>query len=194
MKEEIVISYNSSFNDYEIKDDHAVFFIINRKNMKFEVIVDLDDLQRLIEYDYKWQSWYNKNNDSWYIRRSDYYVNEKGKSSPKRLMLHRWVINVSSKEDYVDHINHNTMDNRKCNLRITNNSENSKHRKGANKNNKTTGVRNVCYVQDENIYRVQIMKNGERFLWIFPANQFDEACEFAKVKRKELFGEFAGNG
>ena len=70
------------------------------------------------------------------------------------------------------------------------------HRKGANSNNKT-GVRNVNLVNKyggKQVYLVQIMKNYRRYVWEFELDQFEEACEFAEKKRKELFGEYAGNG
>lgn len=86
------------------------------------------------------------------------------------------------------HKSHNTLDNRKENLEESTWAENVQLRSRANKNSKT-GVRNVSYIEDENSYWVQIMKHGERFKWIFPADQFDIACEFAINKRIELFGE-----
>lgn len=98
----------------------------------------------------------------------------------------------AKKDEVVDHINHDTLDNRKCNLRITTNDKNVKNRKGANKNSKT-GVRNVHWIESANEYWVQIMRKGISYKWTFSANQFEEACKFAEEKRKELFGEFAGN-
>ena len=41
----------------------------------------------------------------------------------KRVRLHRWLMECPS-DKIVDHINHNTLDNRKCNLRIATKSEN----------------------------------------------------------------------
>ena len=46
----------------------------------------------------------------------------------KRIRLHRWVTNCPSKL-MVDHINHNTLDNRKCNLRIVSHFGNQQNRK-----------------------------------------------------------------
>lgn len=37
------------------------------------------------------------------------------------------------------------------------------------------------------------LEKGERYKWIFPLDQFEEACQFAEIKRQEIFGEFAGN-
>lgn len=46
----------------------------------------------------------------------------------------------------------------------------------------------------KNVYRVQMMRNGVRYKRDFTVDQFKEACEFAEKKRKEIFGEYAGNG
>jgi hypothetical protein len=91
----------------------------------------------------------------------------------------------------VDHINHDTLDNRKRNLRITTNDKNTQNRKGANSNS-STGVRNVNWGYKRSEYWVQFQKNGEKFKWIFPLDKFDEAVKFAEKKRKDIFGEFAG--
>jgi hypothetical protein len=112
----------------------------------------------------------------------------------RTIHLHQFVLGGC---DCVDHINHDTLDNRKDNLRIITRSNNSANRKGANSNNKTTGVRNIHLVTrygGKQLYLVQIMKKGKRYKWEFGLDEFDEACEFAEIKRKEIFGEYAGNG
>jgi len=97
----------------------------------------------------------------------------------------------AQKGQCVDHVDHNTFDNRKSKLLISNDNLNLQNRKGANKNS-GTGVRNVHLITKYGVkqeYWVQIMKNGEKFKWEFGLNEFDEACEFARQKRIELFGK-----
>lgn len=95
--------------------------------------------------------------------------------------------------EYIDHKDFNTYNNRKSNLRITDNCQNNQNRNGANRNNKTTGIRNVNYIKKSNEFWVQFRKEGIDYKWVFPINKFKEACKFADLKRKELFGEYAGN-
>lgn len=53
---------------------------------------------------------------------------------------------VSDRKIKVDHIEHDRLDNRRINLRITDNSSNTKNRKSKNSNNQT-GYRNVSFVK-----------------------------------------------
>lgn len=151
-------------------------------------------MQKLIDLNYSWHRAYYKKIKGYYACATEYFETEDGKSKHRTILLHTYLTN--SKNKYVDHKNHNTLDNRKDNLRVTNNARNSQHRNGANKNNKT-GVRNVHLVTrygGKQLYLVQLMKNGERYKWEFELNEFEEACKYAENKRQELFGEFAGGG
>lgn len=133
--------------------------------------------------------WFEKINN-YYVKASEYHSDIK---RCRPVYLHRFVTNAKE-HDYVDHKeNTRTLDNRKQNLRVTTNDFNSQNRRGANKNNKL-GVRNVCYIEKNDEYWVQFSNQGKRYKWVFSGNEYDKACKFAKEKRKELFGEFAGKG
>lgn len=127
----------------------------------------------------------------YYVCCSEYIGVENGLSKYKIHYLHRWITNATDNE-YVDHKDHDTFNNLEENLRVTTNSKNNQNRKSANSNN-TTGHRNVNWGNNKRFYVVQFMKNGERYRWEFSLDQFQEACNFADIKRVELFGEFAGN-
>jgi len=147
-----------------------------------------------LELDGKIFARYNWSNQQYYAsmnRRSG--VDKNGKPKYHLVRLHKYILGIDryDKSVFVDHINHDTLDNRRENLRIVQAGNNSANRKGANSNS-STGVRNVSYIGGK--YLVQIMKNGIRNKWDFGKDQFDEACEFAEQKRKEIFGEYAGNG
>lgn len=102
-------------------------------------------------------------------------------------MLHRFVVNANSAL-VVDHYDHNTLNNRKYNLRIAEKSNNEKNRKSKNSNNKS-GYRNVSMVDGKWIVQLQIKGKNTRL------GSFDdvhEAGEFAKEMREKYYGEFAG--
>jgi hypothetical protein len=76
-------------------------------------------------------------------------------------------------------------------LRISKIKENSRHRRGLNKNN-TSGYRNVSWDKRSQDWMVQLQDNdGHNRVW----RHFEtaiEASKFAEKKRKEFYGEFAG--
>lgn len=107
------------YHNYEIQNDIVKIFL----NEDTYFIIDLSDFLRIIKC--KWH----------FI--NGYVKNSSGK------FLHRLIMNCSDRK-VVDHINHNTLDNRKSNLRICSISENSFNKLGANINS-YTGVRGVSY-------------------------------------------------
>lgn len=140
-----------------------------------------------------WHVRYAPNTGTYYAMASKRIDTEDGKRKGESVYLHVEIMNPEhNKNIYIDHFNHDTLNNTKINLRRTENKKNLRHRKGANSNN-STGHRNVNRSNDPNILWVQFMKNGQRYKWDFLVNQYDEACKFADIKRQELFGEYSGN-
>lgn len=77
-------------------------------------------------------------------------------------MFHRIIMKVDDKNLVVDHINFNTLDNRKCNLRIATKHENARNRRSF-KNNKLNvkGVSVAPGKRKSNPYRARITINGK---------------------------------
>ena len=93
----------------------------------------------------------------------------------KRHFLHRLIMNCYDKQKKVDHINKDILDNRKCNLRIVTNSQNSFNKKTPEK-----CIRGVEKLPSGN-YRARIGKNG-RHLGVYTT-----AEEAYQVYLKEAF-------
>jgi hypothetical protein len=166
------------FNEYKIEDNICKIIIINRKGMIFNAIVDLEDLPMLIELDYRWHAKWDR-----YIK--DYYAATT--LNGKLLYLHNLIMNTN---EQIDHIYRKPMDNRKSELRIVTSKQNRMNRKGKNKNN-TSGYRNVSF-DGKGYIIVQLQdENGKNKVWR-GFKDVHEAGEFAKQKRIELYGEFAG--
>lgn len=128
----------------------------------FETIIDAEDLEKIKNIGLHFHHDFYKEINDFYVTATEYLGKNK-KPKYKTLFLHKLImdINPDNQEIYIDHINHNTMDNRKENLRSCSNKQNSSHRRGINKNNKT-GHRNVCFYNDW--YLVQLQVNGKNKL------------------------------
>ena len=177
-------------NNYIIdeKNDIAKIELNRRKNENLWAVIDLEDLDKVLNIPYTWFAKYDSDIDNFYAVSSWYYTELK-RSKP--VYLHQFVMDANGK--IVDHINHNTLDNRKRNLRIIEDSNNSKNRKTRNKNNKS-GYRNVCWSKSENKWLVQLSINKRNtVLGKFEYDDLHKAGQFAKEMRQKYYGKFAGS-
>lgn len=87
----------------------------------------------------------------------------RGNSKGGKVLLHRVIMgrhhsrDIGKGED-VDHINHNSLDNRRENLRVTTHSQNLQNRNGPNKNN-TSGYRGASFHKQTGKWRATIGDN-----------------------------------
>lgn len=105
--------------------------------------------------------------------------------------LHRLILKAK-KGNFVDHINGDTLDNRKCNLRICSIKENARNR-GKQINNKSgyKGVYlSISKRQKTPMWRSQIQFNSI-LINIGCFKTKEEAYRAYCLKSKELFGEFS---
>lgn len=148
-------------------------------------LVDNDDFKFLSAY--KWYARFDGLN--YYAVRNGRYT----KYGRVPIQMHRVIINAS-KGMFVDHINHNGLDNRKKNLRLCNKAENCRNQKiRANKTSQYKGVhlykgtgRNFAY----RAWRASISFEG-RCICIGDFKLESVAALAYNKKAKELFGEFA---
>lgn len=105
------------------------------------------------------------------------------------LLMHRLITNAKPGE-VVDHIDHNTMNNRRSNLRVCSHAENMRNRK-LNANS-STGVKGVMVEACGKGYRrlrASVRVDGKRHRRWF--NSIEEAAAWATEMRSKLHGEFA---
>lgn len=119
-----------------------------------------------------------------WCKKGEYIV---GCVNKKIVYLHRYLLNPPN--DYViDHINHNCSDNRRSNLRICKQADNSKN-KLISKNN-TSGETGVRYISKINKWVAYINLNyKQKCIGYF--NTFDEAVSARIEAEKVYFKEFA---
>lgn len=105
----------------------------------------------------------------------------------KAINLHRLVMDAPAGID-VDHINGNTLDNRRENLRLATRAQNCWNRKLPRTN--TSGYKGVSWRKDKECFTASITTHGKRlFLGFFP--KAEEAAEARRLASIEQHGDFA---
>lgn len=89
-------------------------------------LVDDEDYNTLIKY--KWHAIWDSRIKNYYATHTKSSKKINGKLKQKTIYMHRIILNAP-KNRMVDHINHNPLDNRKCNLRIVSNRQNQQNQK-----------------------------------------------------------------
>lgn len=153
------------FCKYEIHGDYVVAYTTN-SNRPF--LIDLDDIEIL-------------HKTSWRDNKGGYITGAVGGVEYK---LHR-IITSCPKGMVVDHINHDTYDNRKSNLRVctcSQNQWNARHRI-----DNATGYRGVAH-RKRGPWMAYIDVNKKRFTKEFKTKE--EAIAQRRAWEEEFFGEY----
>jgi len=108
-------------------------------------------------------------------------------SGNKRPLLHRYIMNCTDVMQ-VDHINHNTLDNRKCNLRICTQKQNLANRKKSK--NKSSQFKGVYYSKKLGKY-VSQYRDGEKKIFNGSFDTEEEAALLYNIHASKKYGEFA---
>lgn len=144
-------------------------------------ILDEEDYHR-----FKIDRWYTQiNANSCYA-----YRTEKANGKKFELGLHRAVLGLGYEDGViVDHINRNTLDNRKCNLRITDKRGNSINRQKIRRDTSSV-YKGVSFDKQRNNWQAYIKDNGIRISLGRYGTEL-EAAEAYDLMAKRLFGELA---
>jgi hypothetical protein len=151
-------------NEIIIKDDFAEIVLYDKKcNEKGRTTIDLDNVDKV--KDIRWTS------------TTDNYVVSYNGGNP--IYLHRFILDCPI-DKIIDHINHDTLNNRRCNLRVVSNAENLQNRKGVQSNN-TSNILGVSFCTSRNKWQVDIQVFNKRIF-----GGYFNTKEEAAIKRKEL--------
>lgn len=130
---------------------------------------------------------------TWWVQKAKntLYAIRYNPETKKRQLMHRLLFNLTDSRVFIDHINHNGLDNQKNNLRICTNADNQKNKKG-NGTSSYLGVSKYTYKNGTTNKKwiATIKHNGKyKYLGIFE-NEIDAAKSYNKAAL-EYHGEFA---
>lgn len=158
-------------NKIVIKSNIAVI-ILHSKGIEYETIIDVEDVAKVKQY-----HWIKSGR---YVMSRTYGNTE---------YLHRLIMQPS-KNYVIDHINGDGLDNRKNNLRICKQQNNTQHNLKLRDKN-TTGVVGVRLYKPNGKYIARIVVNGKTVHLGYFAN-IDDAIDARLKAEKKYFGEYAG--
>lgn len=141
-------------------------------------LVDDEDYEELSKY--KWYAY--KTPRVYYVRRSETV----GRKRQKTILMHRELMKPS-KGMYVDHINSDGLDNRRCNLRVCTRQENNCNTRKSKGTSKYKGVSRQPRCAT---WKCQIAKNRVKINVGCFYNEEDAARAYDRAAT-EYFGQFA---
>lgn len=149
--------------------------------------VDFEDYWKLAGY--RWIAAWSKKTMSYYAMRTGPMENGKpGKS----IRMHREILGLNYGDPlHVDHVNCDTLDNRKVNLRVCSRKENARNARRYSTNR--SGFKGVGYFKPANKWRSRLRVDGKLIaLGLFRTPEDAHAAYI--VAAKKYFGEFARFG
>lgn len=163
------------------KEEYNILLINSPKYGNIKVFIDKEDTPKVLDI-------------HWGIdkdRHGKFYV----RNRYKNLRLHRLVMECPE-DKVIDHINHNTLDNRKSNLRICTISENNCNTNLENKYpNKSTGIYGIS------IWNIKCIRNNKEYKYKYFKVQYKDFkrrvfkdLQEAKAYLEQCRKEFKDNG
>lgn len=143
-------------------------------------LVDDEDYDYLNQW--KWYASYSKDINNYYAARNTIVEN-----SHKTILMHRVIMNPQ-KERLIDHIDHNTLNNQKSNLRIVTHSQNNQNQRM--QKGKSSKYKGVHWNKEKQKWQARIKINYKiKHLGYFETEDdaYKAYCKAAQIS----FGEFA---
>ena len=126
-------------NTYDLSGEYGIGWTTNTNK---EFYFDLEDYDKIKDY-------------CWNESREGYIV--ANNENRKHIKQHRIIMEATDYEQKIDHINHNLHDNRKSQLRITTNQQNTFNHKLHS--NSTSGISGVNWDSEKSLWRARIFIN-----------------------------------
>ena len=127
--------------------NEVIIYLDRRDHSQLETRISLCDFDRVINRG-KWMAMKRKNG-SYYVSTANGYV-----------LLHRFIMGVKRK--LVDHRDNDGLNNVRSNLRKATKSENGQNQPVKNKNNKSSGIKNIYWNKCLRLWVVRIYCKGKK--------------------------------
>ena len=128
---------------------------------------------------------YEKHYKTIYLHRKGSYITVKVFTGEKQ-NLARIIMNVTSTTQKVDHINGNTLDNRRANLRVVTHQENMMNR--ADYKNNSSGVKGVN-INSQGLWVARIQVGGKR-IFLGSSKDKDKMIKLRLEAERKYFGKY----
>lgn len=130
------------------------------------ILIDDEDFNLVKKYKWRENKRGKKSNTSY----AETMINNKNQS------VHRLILGITDSKVFVDHINHNGLDNRKINLRLVTHQQNIMNSSGYRKVDKSSKYRGVTFDKERKKWMAKIRFN---YRTIF-LGRFDKEIDAAK--------------
>lgn len=165
-------------NVYEHRGDTVAIRLNRRTGLPLETVIDASDLDLASSYGGTWFAAKNPTTGAFYVR-----GNVPTPTGQAMILLHRLLLDPPSGM-VIDHINGDTLDNRRSNLRVVTVGQNNQNLRGARRGN-ASGIRGVTKHTQYDKWRARIRVDGKlHHLGVF--DDIEEARRVVEEARSRL--------
>lgn len=159
------------FNEYYV-DEFGIGHI-KMSNTEREMLCDVECMDELLKYYWNEKSGYARSSDG------------KEKVYAHRLVMNAGIYDINKQ---VDHINGNTLDNRKENLRIVTSRQNGLN--SSIRSDNTSGVTGICWDKNRNKWLVRVYEN-DTAIYLGYFDKFEDAIIARRKGEEKYYGEYS---
>ena len=166
------------FYDIQTNGEETTVKLYSKKHGEINILLDTDMVETLQKN--RWSVHKNPRSPN-----NAYYMTD---SIDRSIRLHRIVAGATN-GFVVDHISHNTLDNRKSNLRVCTGADNKRNRPAPSNN--TLGYKGVWVTKNGKRFCARIGDGRSKHRYLGSFNTIEEAARAYDRAAKEKHGEFA---
>ncbi len=177
------------FNNYEVIVDDKGSYVLVELTQNQWAKCDLDDWFGGLDQ-YKWYARYSPSVNSFYAS-SNVWVGHNKRAS---LNMHRLVLKITNPKMTADHIYHDTLDNRRSQIRVASNLQNiANSKKRITNTSGHTGVRVFTNKSGNSYWKVTWREDSQEQYKFFPHTEegLTGALAYRKQQVQRVYGNFA---